>query len=59
MDTVPVGEAVTAAEAVLPDRVEEALGELVGSRPGGCWSRRWASARAFEPGLTTIRSRTQ
>jgi hypothetical protein len=37
MDTVPVGEAVTAAEAVLPARVQEALGELVGSRPGrGC-----------------------
>jgi hypothetical protein len=33
MDTVPVGGAVTAAEAVLPGPVQEALGELVGSPP--------------------------
>src|SRR5881628_2210420 len=30
MDTVPCGGAVTAAEAVLPARVQEALGQLVG-----------------------------
>ena len=35
MDTVPVGGAVTAAEAVLPARVAEALGELVGAAREG------------------------
>jgi transposase-like protein len=30
METVPVGQAATGAEAVLPARVQEALGELVG-----------------------------
>src|SRR5213083_592956 len=35
MDTVPCGGAVTAAEAVLPLRVQEALGELVGAAKEG------------------------
>jgi putative transposase len=35
MQTVPVGQAVTAAEAVLPARVQEALGELVGAAREG------------------------
>jgi hypothetical protein len=35
MDTVPVGQAVTASESVLPARVQEALGELVGAAREG------------------------
>jgi outer membrane lipoprotein SlyB len=35
MQTVPVGEAVTAADAVLPARVQGALGELVGAAREG------------------------
>jgi putative transposase len=35
METVPVGEAVTAVEAVLPERVAEVLGELVGAAREG------------------------
>jgi len=35
MDTVPCGEAVTAAGAVLPARVQEVLGELVGAAREG------------------------
>ncbi len=35
METVPVGQAVTAAEVVLPARVQEALGELVGAAREG------------------------
>jgi putative transposase len=35
MGTVPVGQAATAAEAVLPARVQEALGELVGAAREG------------------------
>jgi putative transposase len=35
MDTVPCGGAVTAAEAVLPARLREALGELVGAAREG------------------------
>jgi transposase-like protein len=35
METVPVGQAATAAEVVLPARVQEALGELVGAAREG------------------------
>lgn len=35
METVPVGQAVTASESVLPARVQEALGELVGAAREG------------------------
>jgi putative transposase len=35
METVPVGQAVVAAESVLPARVQEALGELVGAAREG------------------------
>jgi hypothetical protein len=44
MDTVPVGEAVTAAEAVLPGRVQ-ALGNLAASAGAGAL-RTWVSPRA-------------
>lgn len=35
METVPVGQVMTAAEGVLPARVQEALGELVGAAREG------------------------
>ena len=35
--TVSLAQAVIAEEAVLPVRVQEALGELVGAAREGCW----------------------
>jgi hypothetical protein len=44
--TVSVAQVATAPEAVLPERVQEALGELVGAAKEGCSRCRlvWASA---------------
>jgi len=36
MKTVPAAQAATAQEAVLPARVQEALGELVGAAKKDC-----------------------
>ncbi len=37
MKTVSVARAATAQEGVLPARVQEALGELVGAARKDCW----------------------
>jgi len=36
-ETVSAAQVATAQEAVLPARVQEALGELVGAAQEGCW----------------------
>ncbi len=47
METVPVAQA-TSEEAVLPERVQEALGQLVGAAKGGLGAERGCRARCAE-----------